>query len=197
MLNSVDKDRLAASKHCKSLQLRPGALGLLGLIFALSGCAPEAVYYPQPGMAIWANGKGGAIEGSATLRSGVSGYARTCASFDAYIFPVTPQTTAFIQERFSHARNGSAPSLSLRDGLGTFVTSNGGGRVACRNDGTFTFSNLADGSYYVLADIKWLLRWAHEGGTVSTVADVHPRLSTSVAIDVAIGTHGEISDVSR
>lgn len=165
--------------------------------FILMGCAPQAILYPQPGMAIWKSGAGGSIEGRATLRSDRSGYARSCAGFDAYIVPVTPETTAFIRTHFDRVENGYAPSMSLQETLGSFITRNGGGRVSCRDDGTFIFAELAAGQYYVLADIKWLLRWAHEGGTVSSVADVSGTRSTSVAIDVSLNTPRSASDASR
>jgi hypothetical protein len=148
-------------------------------------------------MAIWKDGAGGAIEGRATLRSGPSGYARNCAGFDAYIVPATPETTAFVREHFGRAQSGYASSASLRGTLGLFVTTNGGGRVSCREDGTFAFAGVATGHYYVLADIKWLLRWAHEGGTVSTVADVSAAHSSSAIIEVSLDTHGGASNVSR
>ena len=196
MHTSCNEISLIASKPSKSRPYLPKAVGLLGVLFVLLGCAPEAVRYPQPGMAIWANGKGGAIEGHATLRSGSSGYARTCAGFDAYIVPVTPVTTAFIRQHFRNTHNGYSSSISLQSEFGTFVTNNGGGRVPCRGDGTFTFSDLADGPYYVLADIKWLLRWAHRGGTVATTADVRRAQVSTVTIDVSSGVHGEMSNVS-
>ena len=172
-----------------------GGLALLGSLLTLSGCALQAVPYPQPGMAIWQSKGGGAIEGSATLRSGPSEYARTCASFDAYIVPVTPQTTTFVRQHFSQIPNGYAPSLSVEDTLGAFITTNGGGRVPCRDDGTFTFADLATGQYYVLADITWLLRWAHRGGTVLTVADVSATRTNRVAIDVSLNAHGGAPNV--
>jgi hypothetical protein len=197
MHNSFNQIRLAVSKPSKSHPYQPKAVGLVSILFALLGCAPEAVRYPQPGMAIWANGKGGTIEGNATLRSGASGYARTCAGFDAYIVPVTPMTTAFIRQHFHNTHNGYSSDIQLQNGFGTFVTSNGGGSVPCRGDGTFTFADLADGPYYVLADIKWLLRWAHRGGTVATVADVRRAQVSTVTIDVSSGTHGERFNVSQ
>lgn len=184
-------------KSHKNLPRRLGAWGLLGLLCALLGCAPQAVRYPQSGMAILASHDGGSIAGSATLRSGASGYARTCAGFDAYIVPVTPSTTAYMQKHFNHMSNGYAPVPSLQDELGRFVTTNGGGRVSCRDDGTFAFANLAAGHYYILADVQWLLRWAHRGGTVSTIADVSPAHSSSVAIDVFLGTNKDASNVPR
>ena len=196
MPSSFNEFSLAANKPSKSRPYLPKAVGLLGVLFALLGCAPEAVRYPQPGMAIWANGKGGTIEGHATLRSGTSGYARSCAGFDAYIVPITPVTTAFIRQHFHNTHNGYSSSISLQSEFGTFVTNNGGGRVPCRGDGTFTFSDLADGPYYVLADIKWLLRWAHRGGTVATTADVRRAQVSTVTIDVSSGVHGEMSNVS-
>lgn len=171
--------------------------GLLGFLAALTGCAPEAVRYPQPGMAIWQSHDGGTIQGRAALRSGASGYVRRCTGFDAYIVPVTPDTTVFMRQHFSQTQNGFAPEVALRDQLGAFITTNGGGRVSCRDDGTFTFAELAPGQYYVLADIKWLLRWAHEGGTVSSIADVSGAHSTSVAIDVSLNTSSSAFDVSR
>lgn len=185
------------SKPGQSLSWLPKTVCLVGGLFALLACAPEAVRYPQPGMVIWANGEGGSVEGSATLRSGVSGYARTCAGFDAYIIPVTPSTTAFVRKQFHDTHNGYSSNILLQNELGTFVTNNGGGCVPCRDDGIFTFADLADGSYYVLADIKWLLRWAHRGGTVVTAADVRRAQSSHVIIDVSSGTHGERSNVSQ
>jgi hypothetical protein len=195
MQHVLDKISTESRKPQGILPRRPGLWGLLGLLLGLLGCAPEAVRYPQPGMAIWANHDGGTIEGSATLRSGASGYARTCAGFDAYIIPVTPSTTAFMQKHFNQIRNGYAPVPSLQDELGTFVTANGGGRVNCSDDGTFAFADLAEGQYYVLANIQWLLRWAHRGGTVSTFADVRRSQSRSIAIDVSSTTRGETSNV--
>ena len=197
MHSSFNQVSLASRKSSKSPPYLPKAAGLLGILFALLGCAPEAVRYPQPGMAIWANGKGGTVEGSAALRSGTSGYARTCAGFDAYIVPVTSVTTAFIQQHFHTAHNGYSSSILLQNEFGTFVTNNGGGRVPCRGDGTFIFVDLADGPYYVLADIKWLLRWAHRGGTVATTADVRRAQVSTVTIDVSSGVHGERSNVSK
>jgi hypothetical protein len=184
-------------KTHKNPTCRLGTWSLLGLLSALLGCAPEAVRYPQPGMAIHTSHGGGTIAGSATLRSGASGYARTCAGFDAYIIPVTPSTTAFMQKHFNQMRNGYAPVPSLQDDLGTFVTANGGGRVNCRDDGTFAFADLAEGQYYILADIQWLLGWGHRGGTVLTVADVSPARSGSVAIDVSLGTNKDPPNVPR
>ncbi|MES2255497.1 MAG: hypothetical protein V4559_10695 [Pseudomonadota bacterium] len=195
MQHAQDKISIESRKIQESLPRRAGTWGLLGLLLGLLGCAPEAVRYPQPSMAIWANHNGGTIEGGATLRSGATGYARTCAGFDAYIIPVTPSTTAFMQKHFKQIRNGYAPAPSLQDELGMFVTANGGGRVNCRDDGTFAFANLAEGQYYVLADIRWLLRWAHRGGTVSTVADVRRAQSSSIAIDVSSTTRSETPDV--
>lgn len=197
MHTSCNEISLVASKPSKSRPYLSKAVGLLGVLFALLGCAPEAVRYPQPGMAIWANGRGGTIEGHATLRSGPFGYARTCAGFDAYIVPVTPVTTAFIRQHFRNTHNGYSSDILLQSEFGTFVTNNGGGRVPCRGDGTFTFSDLADGPYYVLADIKWLLRWAHRGGTVATTADVRRAQVSTVTIDVSSGAHGERPNVSK
>ena len=176
---------------------RAGGLGLLVFLPTLLSCAPQAVPYPQPGMAIWRGQGGGAIEGSATLRSGPSGYPRTCAGFDAYVVPVTTETTAFVRQHFSQIHNGYSPSRSVEDALGTFITTNGGGRVPCRDDGSFTFAGLAAGHYYVFADITWLLRWAHEGGTVSTIAEVSPTRTTGVSIEVALNTRDGTSNVPR
>ena len=69
------------------------------------------------------------------------------------------------------------------------------GRVPCRQDGTFTFADVAAGEYFVLADIQWLLRWAHEGGTVSTVANVSTAHPSSIAIDVWLNSRGGTSDI--
>lgn len=191
--------------HCSRDHLIPtswlanGAKCLSPLILfsALLGCAPQAVPYPQPGMAIWNGENGGSIQGHATLRSGPSGYARTCAGLDAYIVPVKPETTTFIQRHFNQVRDGFAPSFSVEDTLGAFVTSNGGGRVPCREDGTFTFAGVASGQYYILADIKWLLHHAPRGGTVSSVANVSAARTDSIAISVWLNSNGGTPDVSR
>ena len=164
-------------------------------LVALSGCGPHAVTYPQPGMAIWNPDGGGSLEGHATLRSGPTGYRRTCAGFDAYIVPVTFETTSYVRQHFGRLRDGYAPSVSVQDALGRFVTNNGGGRVPCRQDGTFIFADVAPGEYYVLADIQWLLRWAHEGGTVSTVAEVSTAHPNRIAIDVWLNSRGGTSNV--
>ena len=179
------------------LPRRAGRVGVLLVLLTLMDCAPQAVTYPQPGMAIWKNGAGGSIEGRATLRSGSSSHARNCAGLYAYIVPVTPETTAYVREHFGRTENGFAPTVSLQDTLGLFVTNSGGGRVECRGDGTFAFTGLAPGSYYVLADIKWLLRWAHEGGTVCTLTNVSATHSSSAVIDVSLDTHGGTSNVSQ
>lgn len=141
-------------------------------------------------MAIWKPGNGGLLEGRAILRSGPTRYPRTCTGFDAYIVPVTYETTAYVRQHFDRLHDGYASSVSVQDTLGPFVTNNGGGRVPCRPDGTFTFTDVAAGQYYVLADIQWLLRWAHEGGTVSTVADVSAAHPNNIAIDVWLNGQG-------
>jgi len=45
-------------------------------------------------------------------------------------------------------------------------------QAECKPDGSFQFEHLADGGYFALTDVTWLLRWAHEGNGLGGVTHV-------------------------
>ena len=42
----------------------------------------------------------------------------------------------------------------------------------CDEDGRFRFDRVADGRYYLLAKITWLVRWQRNGGGLMSAVDV-------------------------
>ena len=129
----------------------------------LASCAttpPPAITMATPFDAAdfaWSKAPGkNTITGDALLRT-VGGDVKTCAGYRVDLLPVTPYTEEYVTRRFKSVSGGYAShmsilygSYSLDAGIYTFQR-----ETTCNAQGTFRFTDLPDGSYYVIAKVEW------------------------------------------
>lgn len=146
------------------------SLALVAAVSASAACAPDpsllTVTAIPPGAAVQLSGPGhNTILGRASLISR-SGYVRTCDGNTAYLLPVTPASTELMIRLFGQPNGGVVSRFQFEHQPDEVLRS--GRQTECRADGTFTFEHVADGDYYAITDVTWLLRLVREGAALGT-----------------------------
>lgn len=122
-------------------------------------------------------GQGG-ISGNALLRT-VGGDAKTCAGFPVQLMPDTP----YVRERMTHIygnaeRGYGAPGRQFSPPNSHYQTE-AGQRATCDAQGNFEFSNIEDGSYYLVSIVYW---GVPTGGQFSTISQQGGSLMQRVTV---------------
>lgn len=159
----------------------------LGKLFAaaslavLSGCvtAPEPKTPFNPAEAAFIHKQGNnTINGQAFLRrnDGIVVYG---AGSDVYLIPKTAYSTerldAVYQGRNINSYMQSPPSPPGYEQAMRKTKANGEGR--------FTFDHVADGSYYIVTDVRWMVGYASQGGNLRASVTVSGGSQTEVILD--------------
>lgn len=137
-----------------------GAAWAAAIALTATGCATAPVAIPlsspyDPAAQAVRSGSN-TISGNAVLRT-VGGDVKTCAGFPVKIVPVTPYGTERLSAVYGNGSSGYAPSYAMK----TFTPANphweteAGRTETCDSQGNFTFSNIADGDYYVVTVVMW------------------------------------------
>lgn len=126
-------------------------LPLLCLV-PLASCASYATANDAPGLQRGPN----TITGHAQLIYSASGYVRDCDGEDAYLVPVTPDSSARMTAVFGSTVSGYVSGHPLQDFLNTADRARVR-RVECTGGGQFRFTAIPDGQYFVLGRILWLI----------------------------------------
>lgn len=143
-----------------------------GLALFLSGCATTPPAPPVPFDATgleWAKGKGNnSVSGDAVLRTR-GGDVKTCAGLDVKLLPVSDYTRAMAARHYGAGDSGyldrgyvfvSPPAWATE--MEPYVR-----RKRCNAQGQFSFTDLPEGDYYVIATVIWE---APTGGRYSYMA---------------------------
>ncbi len=94
---------------------------------------------------------------------------RTCAGHTTFIFPQTAYTDEFMQIIFGNNDGGFRDIRTMGEKVAVDNRFNQTARrVVCDNKGTFTFSNIKKGDYYILVDEIWNTNNGPTGGSLMT-----------------------------
>lgn len=138
--------------------------------------AQEAAYIDVPGP--------NAVQGQAFLRQQGGGVV-TCAGETVWLVP----DTAYARERIRKAYGSEALEAPARRIIGVILENPVTAYVAqqrqttCDRDGQFSFTELADGTYYIETEVRWMVGLRPQGGPV--IAPVVLRGGQSVDVIVA------------
>jgi len=158
--------------------MKPAAL-FLGLTFALAGCGQfgpqeSALSTPvAPSEVDWARKSGAnTVSGIALIRAG--GTSHTCAGQSANLIPDSAYARARMTAIFGNATKGMrAASLGAekfeRDDPLYVSTLR---RTSCDPSGSFSFSRVPDGVWYVTSSVKWQGASQIEGGSMMQRVDL-------------------------
>jgi hypothetical protein len=111
------------------------------------------------------------IEGRASLTSR-RGYVHTCRYSGVTLIPATAYSSERMTLAFGNINGGYANDrvyerLPANEYFARYVR-----YVACDKDGRFRFERVANGRYFLVADITWLVRWARFGGAAMQSIEV-------------------------
>ena len=112
------------------------------------------------------------IEGRASLMSR-RGYVHTCQYSGVTLIPATAYSSERMAVAFGNTDGGFANDRAYERLPGNEYLARYMKYVACDEDGRFRFERVANGRYFVVADITWLVRWARFGGAVMRSVDVN------------------------
>jgi hypothetical protein len=129
-------------------------------VLGLAGCATPVKLMTtfDPSEVTWAQGSGtNAIRGSAVLRT-VGGDTRTCAALPVMVIPDSGYARERINAIYGNLIRGYNPSFGGRPQ--TFTENDPryletGRRGTCDAQGAFAFSDLPDGTYFVVTAVIW------------------------------------------
>lgn len=114
-----------------------------------------------------------AIKGSALVRQNGGGVV-TCAGNEVMAIPVTPYSDERMWLLYGSYQRGFRPA-----GVGGFVIANESPayrslmlKTTCDAQGGFRFNNVADGSFYVATQVKWMVGSQPQGGTLMLKVNV-------------------------
>jgi len=161
----------------------------LGLTLALAGCAQfgsqESALSTSltPSDVDWARKSGtNTVNGIALIRAG--GATHTCAGQSANLIPDNPYARARMTAIFGNATKGMrAASLGAQkferdDPL--YVSSLR--RTSCDPSGSFSFSRVPDGVWYVTTAVKWQGASQMEGGSMMQRVDLRGGRQVKVSL---------------
>ena len=117
------------------------------------------------------SGTGNEISGRGAIISG-QGYAHTCQEGGVFLVPATNYWQSWADGTLGKNGPEYASPVAVRrlpDDKRAWDTAM---HADCDSAGRFKFSGVAEGKYYVVADIRWLLRWQHNGSTLVRTVDV-------------------------
>jgi len=116
-------------------------------------------------------------EGSNTITGRASiispnGFTRTCEYDGVSLIPVTAYSNewmslVFGSQQGGYARHNAYERLSGDDGFDKYAR-----RGECDEAGRFRFEHVANGKYFVVSKITWLLRWTRSGGALAQTVEV-------------------------
>lgn len=166
-------------------RLAAGAAPLIlaGCVTALSGARTVTLDVPfdvADAERLLAPGKQ-VIKGSALMRQQGGGVV-TCAGSLVYLVPATAYAQARMQAIYGNTARG-------RD-LGTFTFQPEQPRymqttrnTRCDAQGHFSFENVAEGAFFVVTSVRWVVNYSEQGGwlmhAASTVGGVNPTIVLS------------------
>ena len=168
--------------------MRPAAL-FLGLALALAGCGQfgtqeSALSRPiAPSEVDWARKSGAnTVSGIALIKAGDTSH--TCAGQSANLIPDTAYARARMTAIFGNATKGMrAASLGAekfeRDDplyVSTLRT------TRCDPSGSFSFSRVPDGTWYVTTSVKWQGASQIEGGSMMQRVELRDRRQMRVSL---------------
>ena len=161
---------------------------VFALILALAGCAQfqqQAALSTgiAPGEVEWARKTGrNTVSGNASLKSGGTTY--TCAGQSANLIPDTAYARARMTAIFGNATRGTraaslGPVKFERDDplyVSTLRT------TRCDASGSFSFSRVPDGVWYVTTSVKWQGASQIEGGSMMQRVDLRGGRQVKVSL---------------
>jgi hypothetical protein len=156
------------AKMCRWLPLMTAVLAP----FVLIGCAGSLSAAPENRLAQKLETPAAAeISGRGAIISG-PGYIHSCQDGGVFLIPATSDWESWAKQAIGKSRPASVSLVGMRqlpvDGRAWSAARH----ADCDNSGRFKFSDVADGKYYVLANVSWLLRWQHNGGALIQAIDV-------------------------
>ena len=83
----------------------------------------------------------------------------TCAGSDVYLLPAT----SFFREYINHIRAGKNPQQGNQIGPSYKVMIK---QSQCDAQGNFAFSNIPNGSWFVMTEVKWVVGYSQQGGAL-------------------------------
>lgn len=145
----------------------------IAVLAAVGGCATTTQLsnsFDASAIA-WASGRGtNTITGAALMRT-VGGEARTCAARSAELIPDSPYARERMQHLYGSTERGHNPAFLGRSA--NFTNDHPGYHSSTRSEvcdaqGQFVFSNIPDGSYFIVAEVIWMVpgQFGAEGGYV-------------------------------
>lgn len=162
-----------------------------GTVFAVlatavvAGCksapAPTGAFDPLAASYVLKNGRN-TIEGQALLRS-ASGYVRTCRNEGVALYAVTAYSQEVVTLASGNTSGGfaRAPLFSVLFDSSPLATYSR--QSACDDAGRFRFDGVADGQYYLVANIGWMVKSARFGGAVMKSIEVSGGSTRSVELE--------------
>jgi hypothetical protein len=122
------------------------------------------------------------IEGNASLALR-SGYLHTCKSDGVSLVPATPYAIELMNSLFGNSTAGYTKEqayggLPASDDLRLYAR-----HVECDETGHFRFQHVASGRYFVVSNIIWSERWAHDGGALMRAVEVNGNEHRTVTLD--------------
>ena len=126
----------------------------LSIALAVAGCATNAPFRSADADYFLSSG-GNSIAGIAKM---VVGDTRTytCALNGAILMPVTNFTSARMMALFQAQNHGFADATTLEQLHDDNLPAKYVRHASCDQNGRFAFGGIADGQYYVQADIFWI-----------------------------------------
>jgi hypothetical protein len=168
--------------------MKPAAL-LLGLTFALAGCSQfgfqeSALSTPvAPSELEWSRKSGAnSVSGIALIKAG--GATHTCAGQSANLIPDSDYARARMTAIFGNASRGMraaslGPQKFERDDPLYVSTLR---RTRCDPSGSFSFSRVPDGVWYVTTSVKWQGASQIEGGSMMERVDLRGGRQVKVSL---------------
>lgn len=127
--------------------------------------ADEAQRLMQPG--------GNTVEGSALIRQQGGGVV-TCAGLDVHLIPKTAYATERLETIWGNSVKGYAPVWGMQM---TFTPDpydyhRYAHHTTCDAQGRFAFNNVADGEFYLVTTITWIVAHQAQGGGLMQAINV-------------------------
>jgi len=145
-------------------------------VFILTGCAGQVIpisreFHPEEAKRLAAPGPN-IISGSALIRQQGGGVV-TCAGLPINLIPKTAYATERMEAIWGNSVKGYAPAYSMQM---TFTPDPPGyhqhaSHTRCDAQGNFQFPNVADGEFYLVSVITWVVaRQAQGGGMMQAIS---------------------------
>jgi len=145
----------------------------------IAACATRQQQHPDANAFGSASYGENTVAGSASLVSR-SGYVRTCDGNAVYLMPITTASTDLMVDLFGKASGGVGQRFKFEDRSNEIQHS--GKQVECQRNGTFKFEHVADGNYYAVTDVTWLLRLTPEGAALGAIVQANGGQTTEVEL---------------